>query len=163
VKANSTSTLDLYAELSTTAGQDIQFESTTIDTSAEDVSGDFTTPKLRTATYTVAPVAFDKASNGGSFNVVETAMELGAFKVSNNDASSETRDVELQTITLRQNGNGSIDNLSNIVLERNGVVVSKNPSTNGKDITFSIGDTIKDGTTATYYIKAKVTNVDNSA
>jgi len=68
----------------------------------------------------------------------------------------------LESITFRQNGNADLTNLSNITLERNGIVVAQNPKVNAKDLTFSIGDTIKDGQTATYYIKAMVNNVDNS-
>jgi hypothetical protein len=47
-------------------------------------------------------------------------------------------------------------------LERNGQVVSTNPTINGRDITFSLTDSILDNTTATYYIKAVVNNVEQS-
>jgi len=163
VKAWDTATLDLYVELWTSAGQDFQFESTEIDSTAEDMNGDFTTPKLRTANYTVAPVTFDKASSSNSYNATAEALEVGAFKLTNNDASSETRDVKFQSISFRQNGNWDLNNLSDIVLVRNWEEVSSDPIINGKDMTFSVWDTIKDWTTATYYIKAVINTVDNNA
>ena len=163
VKAGEKVSFDLYVQLGTTAGNDFQFASTDITSSAQDVNGSFTTAKLRTADYTVAPVSVDMASTGGIFNVQADPQEVGAFKLTNNYVGSDTRDVEFQSITLRQNGNGSLSNLSNIVLVRNGTVVAKNPSVNGKDITFSVGDTVKQGSSATYYVKANITNVDYAA
>lgn len=90
-------------------------------------------------------------------------MELGAFTLENTDLSAETRDVKFKSVTLRQNGNASLSNLSNIVIERNGVVVSSNPTINSRDITFVVNDTVKDSTTATYYIKAIVNNVETDS
>lgn len=163
VKAGEKATFDLYVELNTTEGQDFQFASDTISTTAEQVNGSFTTPKLRTAKYTVAPVTVAVASTGSTYNVTTDAVELGAFSIANNDASSETRDVEFKSIAVRQNGNADLTNLSSIVLVRNGVVVSKNPTINGKDLTFVVGNTVKDGATATYYIKAIIDTVDSTS
>jgi len=56
VKAGGTEKLDLYVQLATFAGQDFQFASTNIDSTAQNVNGGFTTPTLRTAQYTVAPI-----------------------------------------------------------------------------------------------------------
>lgn len=162
VKAKSTETLDLYVELTTTAGNDFQFASAMIDSSAQNVNGSFTTPVLRTVNYTVIASNFNLASIGGTSNVTANGMELGAFRVDVMNPSSETRNASFKSITLRQNGTASLTNLSNIVLERNGVVVSSNPTINGRDITFSVNDTILDATSATYYIKAVVNNVDQS-
>lgn len=164
VKANSTETLDLYVELQAPAvlAADYQFASAMIDSSAQNVNGSFTTPLLRTVNYTVITSNFNLASIGGTSNVTANGMELGAFRVDVMNPSSETRNASFKSITLRQNGTASLTNLSNIVLERNGVVVSSNPTINGRDITFSVNDTILDATSATYYIKAVVNNVDQS-
>lgn len=67
-----------------------------------------------------------------------------------------------KSVTLRQNGNASLSSLGNIVLERNGEVVSSTYVINGRDLTFSVNNEIKDATTATYYIKAVVNNVDQT-
>ncbi len=163
VKAGNTEKLDLYVQLATYAGQDFQFASDTMNTTAENVNGSFTTPKLRTANYTVAPVKVTVASAGASYTDLTNKLELGALTLQNNDISADTRDVAFDSITLRQNGNADLTNLSNITLERNGVVVASNPVVNTKDLTFSINDTIKDGSSATYYIKGMVNSVDNQA
>ena len=161
VKAGNTENLDLYVQLATYAGQDFQFTSNDINSTAENTNGSFTTPTLRTAQYTVAPIDLTKTSVGSTYTDISSKVELGAFSIQNNDTSSDTRDVAFESITLRQNGNADLNNLSNITLERNGLVVASNPVVNTKDLTFSINDTIKDGSSATYYIKAMVKNVDN--
>ncbi len=163
VKAGNTEKLDLYVQLATSAGQDFQFASDTMNTTAENVNGSFTTPTLRTANYTVAPINVVVASAGASYTDLINKLELGALTLQNLDTSADTRDVAFDSITLRQNGNADLTNLSDITLERNGVVVGSNPVVNTKDLTFSIDDTIKDGASATYYIKAKIDAVDNQA
>ena len=89
-------------------------------------------------------------------------MELGAFTVTVNPNGSATKNAAFKSVTFRQFGNASLSNLGNIVLERNGQVVSSDPIINNRDITFSVNDTILDNTTATYYIKALINNVDQS-
>jgi hypothetical protein len=163
VKAGKTESLDLYVDLNTTAGQDFQFKSLDVASTALNTNGSFTTPTLRTANYTVAPVDLKVASIGGASAVSENGMELWAFSIENKNVQPDTRDVKFKSITLRQDWNGSLSNLSKIVLERNGEIVSSNPVINGRDVTFSVMDTIKNATTATYYIKAIVNNVDNQA
>lgn len=162
VKANGTESLDLFVEINTTAGNDFQFQSAMVDSSAVSVSGGFSTPVLRTVSYTVSSATFADASIGGTSNVTANGMELGAFSVAVNNPSSETRDAMFKSITLRQNGNASLSNLGNVVLERNGEVVSSSYVVNGRDLTFSVNNEIKDATTATYYIKAVVNNVDQA-
>ncbi len=163
VKANTTASLDLYVELATTAGNDFQFKGTLATSTADSITGDFTTPKLRTADYTVAPVTYNTAGADTSVNLSTDPVELGRFTLTNMDTSPDTRDVAFQTITLRQLGTGDLADLSDITLERNGVKVSTEATTNGKDLMFTINDTVKDGAIATYYIKANVTGVQNNA
>ena len=162
VKAGGTETLDLYVELNTVTGNDFQFSGSITDSSADSNEGSFVTSTLRTATYTVAPVTFTALGSSTSVNQTTSALELGKFTLANNDVSSETRDVKLQTLTLRQLWNGDLVDLSDVVLERNGVVVSTEVSVSGKDLTFVINDTVKDGSTATYYVKAIVDTVQNN-
>jgi hypothetical protein len=163
VPANSTASLDLYVELATDSGVDFQFSGTIGSSTATSSSGSFTTPVLRTAEYSVAPVTV--ATTGSSLSVNQSAdvIELGRFTVANNDVSSETRDVRLQSIMLRQGGTGDLVDISDLRLERNGVVVSTAAVSNGKDVTFTINDTVKDAATATYYVKGKVGRVQNNA
>jgi len=64
---------------------------------------------------------------------------------------------------LRQNGNGDLLDLSDIQIQRNGAKVSTSAAVNGKDVTFLLNDTVKDGALATYYVYAKVNNVQNNS
>lgn len=162
VKAGSTETLDLYVELNTVAGNDFQFSGKITSSSAANNKGMFTTSALRTASYTVAPIDFESSGAGSIYNQSEDYVELGRFRVANRDTSSETRDVTFQSITLRQNGNGDLTDLADLYIERNGVKVSKEVTTSGKDATFVLNDTVKDGASAIYYVKAKVLNVQNN-
>ena len=166
VKAWSTEILDLYVELNDiTFGTDYKFTSNNVDSTALNTNGSFTTPTLRTADYAVSIAEVKKASVGGTSTVTDNGMEIWAFSVENKLPAgvTETRDLKFKSITLRQDGDWTLSNLSKIVVERNGVVVSTNPVINGRDITFSINDVVKNATTATYYIKAIVNTVDKQA
>jgi hypothetical protein len=56
--------------------------------------------------------------------------------------------VLFQNVTLRVQGLGSdLYNLSDLYLERNGQKVSTETTSDGKDVTFVLNDTIKDGST----------------
>lgn len=164
VKAGSTETLDLYVELATTAGNDFQFSGTITSSSANNNNGSFTTASLRTATYTVVTAEFKKAGSNNSYNQSSDFVELGRFTVENKKPSgvSETRDVTFNNITLRQLGTGNLSDLSELHIERNGVKVSTEVIVDAKDVTFILNDTIKDASTATYYVKAKVVSVENN-
>ncbi|MDD2908049.1 MAG: S-layer homology domain-containing protein [Candidatus Gracilibacteria bacterium] len=164
VKAGSTETLDLYVELASAGtGNDFQFSGKITASSANNNNGTFVTSALRTATYTVAPVTFNAEGTTVSVNQSADAIEIGKFKLTNEDTSNETRDLKFQTVTLRQLESGDLLDLSNIVLERNGMVVSTETMVNGKDVTFVVNDTIKDGTSAIYYVKANVVAVQNNS
>lgn len=162
IKAGARETLDLYVEHNTSVGTDLQFRSAMVDSSAATVGGSFTTPVLRTVNYTVIEANFASASAGSTSAATANGMELGAFTVEVINTSSETRNATFKSITLRQEENASLSNLGNIVLERNGAVVSSAAMVNGRELTFSLNDSILDGVTATYYIKAVVNNVDQS-
>lgn len=163
VKAGATETLDLYVELATDAGNDFQFGGKVTSASTTNVGGSFTTNTLRTATYTVAPSYLNAVGTPTSISQTTELIEIGKFTLANNDTSNETRDLKFQTVTLRQLGTGDFEDLSNIVVERNGVAVSSETMVSGKDVTFVVNDIVKDGTTATYYVKASVVSVQNNA
>ena len=164
VKAGTTETLDLYVQLNdTVSGTDYQFVSGQILSSAKNLAGAFSTPVLRTANYSVATFQASRASSGADYKASNDVVELGAFKIAATKPAgvTETRDEKLQSITLFQSGSAQLTNLSNLVLYRNGVAVSTAAVVDGKSVTFAIGDIIKDGATATYYVKANIINVEN--
>ncbi|EKE29673.1 MAG: hypothetical protein ACD_2C00125G0001 [uncultured bacterium (gcode 4)] len=164
IKAGATESLDLYVQLAdSVAGTDYQFVSGNILSSAQNVAGAFMTPVLRTANYTVATFNAAAASSGADYKASNDVIELGAFKISATKTGSvtETRDEKFQSVTLYQSGTANLTNLSNIVLVRNGQVISSGATVAGKALTFVVNDIIKDGATATYYIKANINNVEN--
>lgn len=162
VKAGSTEPLDLYVELATTSvGADIQFKSIEVNSTAQDTNGSFTTPSLRTANYTVSAVTFTADTANGSAKVTENGVELGSFTLG---SIVPSRDVTVKSITLRQQEAASLNNLSDVVLERNGVVVSNGFSVDGKYLTVKLNDVIsKDTSSVKYILKAIVTNVETAA
>lgn len=162
VKAGSTESLDMYVELASTAGNDFAFASAAITSSALNVKGSFVTPTLRTASYNVATATVTPGASGQVYNASNDAVELAKFTIANTDGNPDTRDIKFQSVSLYQNGNASLANLSNIVLERNGVVVSSTAVVSGKILTLTVGDVIKDGATAIYYVKATVNTVELS-
>ncbi len=161
VKAGETETLDLYVQLDTTAGNDFQLKGEVTDASVP-VASSFTTPLLQTANYTVASATFKSVGNNLTYTDLSSPVELGKFTVNNAYTGSETRDLAFKSITLRQDGNAALSNLGEVYLERNGKKVSTAVSTDAKNITFTVNDTIKDSATATYYVKWLVDNVDNN-
>ncbi|MDD2487567.1 MAG: S-layer homology domain-containing protein [Candidatus Gracilibacteria bacterium] len=166
VKAGTTETLDLYVQLNEAAGNDFQFVSSKVVSSALNVSGTFATPILRTADYTVDEAVISKIGSGLSYNASNDPVELGKFTVANQKPAgvTDTRDLKFQSITLVQNENADLTSLSNVTIERNGIVVSTGtPIISGRNITISVNDTILDSVTATYTIKAVINNVDQQS
>ncbi len=161
VKAGETETLDLYVQLDTVAGNDFQLKGEVTDASVP-VASSFTTPLLQTASYTVASATFKSGGTNLTYTDLSSPVELGKFTVHNAYTGSETRDLAFKSITLRQDGNADLSNLGEVYLERNGKKVSESVSTDAKNITFTVNDTIKDSATATYYVKWLVDNVDNN-
>jgi hypothetical protein len=166
VKAGSTEMLDLYVELNTDAGIDVQFKSEEVTSTAQSTNGGFTTPSLRTANYTVNKVKFDADATASTAKVTDNGVELGAFTLTHTGVTTAApqRDVTVKSITLRQNEAASLDNLSNIVLERNGVVVSNGYTIDGKYLTIKVNDIIsKDTSSVKYTVKGVVNNVETSS
>lgn len=65
---------------------------------------------------------------------------------------------------MRNNGNADLTSLKNAYLERNGVKVSTDVTSNGKDLTFAVANnSITDSQTATYYVRGTVDYVDNAS
>lgn len=161
VKAGSTESLDLYVELNgASIGNDMQFVSAAITSSAKNTNGSFVTPSLRVTNYSVASSTFTAQTSGQLYNAGADAVELGKFTLANTDTNSDTRDLKFQSIVLYQSGTANLTNLSDITVEKNGVVVSSAAVVSGKMLTLTVSDIIKDGATAIYTVKAKINNVE---
>ena len=103
------------------------------------------------------------ASADTTYTDSSNIIELGAFSVQNNYTWPDTKDILFQSITLNQLANADLANLSDIILERNSEVVAQNPIVNGRYLTFLLSDKVENASTGTYYIKAMVNTIDNSA
>jgi hypothetical protein len=166
IKAGATESLDLYVELNTTSGNDYQFVSKAVNSTAVNVAGSFTTPVLRTADYTVTTAVITAQNTlGGQYNANNDSVELAKFSVANQKPAgvNDTRDLNFKSITLFQSGSANVTNLSNITLERNGVVVSSGVTISGKTVTVALSDIIKDGATGIYTLKAVINNVEQTS
>jgi hypothetical protein len=163
VAAGKTVSIDLMAELvSAPTGTENEFMSTAIESSAATVNGSIDTPILRTAAYSVRSVSFTNQNVLTTYQGNEETIELGKFQLQNN--GTNTINVKLQAITLRNVGNGdAAKGLSDLKLLRAGNAVSSNVIVSGRDVTFVLADTITDGQTASYTIQGKVAQVENSA
>lgn len=161
VKAGSTESLDLYVELAGAGiGNDMQFVSAAITSSAMNTKGSFLTPTLRVTNYSVASSTFTAQTSGQTYNAGSDAVELAKFTIQNTDTNSDTRDLKFQSVVLYQSGTANLTNLSNITVEKNGVVVSSAAVVSGKTLALTISDIIKDGASAIYTVKANINNVE---
>ncbi len=167
VAAGTTESIDLYVDMTAgSPGGEHMFTSTEINSSAANVVGMISTPTLRTANYLVSTVTFTGAGAGLTATASDADnLELGQFRLSDVSTGTDERDLLFKSVTLRNEGNGDLINLSDVALYRNGQKVSTVTVMNGKEITFGLGagDEIKDGQNATYYIRANVTYVDNTS
>lgn len=164
VPAGKTVSVDLMAELaSAPTGAENKFTSTVIDSSAANVNGKIETPTLRTAAYSVRTANFTNQGINTAYQGGETTTELGKFQLQN-VGSTSLIDLSVKAITLRNVGNGdAAKSLKDLVLFRSGNKVSTSTIINGRDVTFVLTDTVKDGQTATYTINGSVVGVDNQA
>jgi hypothetical protein len=162
VPAGETVSVDLVAELAAlNAGSEHNFRSTAVESSAATVNGVFTTATLRTANYTVRGVTFTNQNVSTTYQGNEATVELGRFQLQN--IGTSTIDVNVKAVTLRNVGNGDLSTgLMDLKLLRSGTPVSSSVIVNGRDLTFVLSDTIKDGQTAVYTIDAKVAQVENT-
>jgi len=160
VKAGATETLDLYLYVAGSAGDEYQFTSLNVDSSAAEVNGTITTPLMRTVNYTLADVTFTPVTDTNSFKVDSTNLvELGSFRIANNNPG--TKNLLFKGITIYQNGTADLSYLENLGLYRDEVKISDDVTVDGRNISFKVDDTIKyTSSSATYVIKGEIANAD---
>lgn len=160
VKANRSQTLELYVDLSAEEGQTFKIKSTNIEASASSINGWFTTATFTTVVAWPPTIAFSKLSDGNAITQNDSTTEIWSFSISVSGWFPIMNPV-FKGVSLKQKGSASLNNLSNIILERDGQIVADKVSINGSYLTFSSANNeIQHWTTATYYIKAIVTGVD---
>ena len=161
-------TLDLVVSLNKAgAGDELQFKVSNVVSSAKNttVSPD-TTGVFRTANYTATSITVTKplaaTLAGRSYNLAkDTTFSFGEFTIQNDSTASMEKDVMIKSITFKVDG--SIENLANFKLLRDGKEVSSKYTVDGKSLTFAVNDTIDSGKTANYKVTAEPTNIESAA
>jgi hypothetical protein len=165
LKSNSTEMMDLVVSFSGAAGSEHGFKVINVDSSAQTMNATpspLVTPTLRTTTYTVGSVSVTARGSTTTHRAGDsTDLELGQFRVEN--TSADDKDLILKGILLRNEGNGEINNLTNLALYRDSTKVSSDVKIDGKEVSFALNDTLGDGTSATYYVRGDVKYVDNTS
>ena len=88
----------------------------------------------------------------------KNGRQLAEFRIEN---ASATEDVLFRSIQLRQDGTADLENISDVVLERNSEVVSTKYTIDGKYLTILLdNDKIEKGNNAVYTLRAKVNTVE---
>ena len=162
VKAGGSETVDLYAILSGAAAAEYQFGSTYVDSSAATVDGTIVTPLMRTIAYNIAGLTMTKTDDTASFKVNSTKLvELGQFNF-NTFTNRTDKDLTFKAITLTNNGSSDLSYLSDLGLYRDDIKVSTNTTVNGRNVSFTLDDTIASTSSSTIYyvVKGKITNAD---
>ena len=161
---NGNETLDLVVSLSgVAAGSELQFKVSDLVSSAKSssISPD-TTGLFRTANYTATSISFVSVNNSArSYNLAsDTSFSFGEFKLQNDSSASMEKDVLIKSITFKVEG--SVENLSNMKLLRDGKEVSSKYTVDGKSVTFAVNDQLDSGKSATYKVTAVPTVIENS-
>lgn len=163
IKAGSSETVDLYMLLSGSfVGNEYQFSSTYVDSSAATVDGTITTPLMRTLSYDIATLTMAAQGTTASYKVDETKLvELGQFSLGNFQNRTD-KDLNFKAITLNQSGNADLANLSDLGLYRDDVKVSTKTTVDGRNVSFVLNDEIKSTSSSTIYyvVKGKITNAE---
>jgi len=105
------------------------------------------------AGWSVTPAALPVKSTATA-----NGRQLAEFKIEN---ASATEDVLFRSIQLRQEWTADLENISNVVLERNSEIVSTDYTVDGKYLTILLdNDKIEKSNNAVYTLRAKVNTVD---
>lgn len=164
VKAWSTETLDLTVSLSGGTNSQHKFtikSASDVVLNGGNVSGTFpiSTATMNTTSYAVVNTAFTVGGSTSTYRAWDKNVELGQFKIQNN--ASDDKSVTFKSITLRNDGTGDMEkSLSNLALYRNWAKVSTAVSFDGKNITFTLNDSVLFGRQETYYVRGDVDSVE---
>ena len=162
---NGTDTLDFVVELSGAAGSEIAFKLVDVTSTAKNSSFNTETTTYRTTTYNVAKVNFKYNTNSTtSYKVGEkTSYEIGRFQITNENSSSEDKDVVLKSLKLKNNeGLDLASTFKNVYVTRDSKTVSKRVELDGKTmIIYFDNDELASGKKGIYTIFAEVASLDD--
>lgn len=168
VRAGSTETLDLIVEMkSTGGGAAVGAEHRFAIKSESDVDASTTvggtyplrTALMRVGSYKVEEVEVTPVSSNATHNVGAEKALLTEFQLTTNGE----RDNLFKSITMRNAGTADAGaSLTNIELHRDGKKVSSEVVVTGRDITIYVNDTIKNGRSENYQVRADITGAERT-
>jgi hypothetical protein len=163
VKANET--LDLVAELKgPIAGSQIAFKLIDAESTARSVNIKGETTTFQTVNYTVATAKFEATSDPSDPKVeyklgTQNVYTFGEFKLENiwDSTGKEDKTIIVRNITLNNASTDLQGLLKNVQVVRDGKVVSKYVTLEGRDMVIAFdNETIDGGRTATYTIRGEI-------
>jgi hypothetical protein len=165
VKAGGSEKLMLTVSLTGAAGSEHAFRIYEVQSSAQSTSlnpNPVLTPTLRTTTYNVGSFTLESRGTALTHRAGDSKnLEIAQFRLSN--TSADNKSLKFKSIMFRNQGNGDLVNLTNMALYRDSTKISSNVvNVDGKEVTFTVDDTLTDGQSATYYVRADVVTVDNT-
>lgn len=160
----STDTLELVVELKGDTGAEHAFKITGVESSAANLNvKNNTTVTVRTTDYKVASVNVAYKNVSREYNMEENkSYELAKINVEN-VSNINQKSVVVKSMLLRNEKNGDVNNLYDVVLYRNGKKVSdKVEMVGSRELLVTLKDTISSAQTANYSLEAKVKGVDSA-
>ena len=160
----STDTLELVVELKGDTGAEHAFKITGVESSAANLNvKNNTTVTVRTTDYKVASVNVAYKNVSREYNMEENkSYELAKINIEN-VSNINQKSVVVKSMLLRNEKNGDVNNLYDVVLYRNGKKVSdKVEMVGSRELLVTLKDTISSAQTANYSLEAKVKGVDSA-
>ena len=160
----STDTLGLVVELKGDTGAEHAFKITGVESSAANLNvKNNTTVTVRTTDYKVASVNVAYKNSSREYNMEENkSYELAKINIEN-VSNVNQKSVVVKSMLLRNEKNGDVNNLYDVVLYRNGKKVSdKVEMVGSRELLITLKDTITSAQTANYSLEAKVKGVDSA-
>jgi len=156
----SSETVDVTLLLSGSVGDEYQFTSTDVDSTAQNVNGTWTSPSLRAANYTVLDIAAVAEGAPQSVKVDSTKLvELGQVGLTK---SNSAKAAIVKAVVLNNSGTADLSFLTDVALYRDDIKVSTKTTIDGRKLTFVLADEIKASQTSqvSYVVKGKIANAD---
>lgn len=162
IKAGSTETLSVVAEMDSAGNTVNYFEVTDIDTDWTVTGAPVAGNPMTTVDYTVAELTVDAKGTDTTIDVWSEGTTIWEFKLSETEWASK-KWVVLKSIRLKSTWGVDLEeNLLNIALYENGTKVSTETVVDGDYVAFALDDlVIADGKSKTFVIKADIDNWEN--
>ncbi len=158
IEAGETATLTVKGDLdpANSTGNMNGFQITSADdiTTSAEISGTFpiTGNLMSVTTAEGGKITIDEAGVDTPVNIGDTEVTISSF-----DVEADGEDISLQSITLTQNGSADLDDLANIVVEKDGESVGEITISGDQLIITFTDEVIEDGDSETYDVKADIT------